>query len=401
MPYNWGSKTFIPALIGLTSPASRPMAEIWMGAHLKAPSRVRLGKREVSLSKLIQKTPEAVLGKAVAERFANRLPFLFKILSVAKPLSIQAHPNQEQARQGYARENDLKIPLEAFQRNYLDENHKPEIVCALGSFWGLIGFRPFKQTVALLKRNGLNGLVKEFAPQHQDSEPEVLQRFFKHLISLDKKQQRELVREALQKIRLFKTPDPVRQWVLKLGWIFPDDITILAPFFLNLVHLKAGEAVYVAPGQLHAYLKGNAIELMANSDNSLRGGLTPKHIDLPELISITSFVNLPSPVLRPKTRKNGEKVYPTPAEEFQLSVIPVRAKQTFEGHTENRVAILICIKGFGRIRSSADRQAIPLRRGTVIIIPAAVEKYWIRGRAHIYKATVPGPSGKKRSAKGS
>lgn len=389
--YSWGSKTFIPKLIGLPGSATQPMAEIWMGAHPKASSRVVIGpgKREISLIGLIQKAPDRILGKAVKERFNSRLPFLFKILAVGRPLSIQAHPNQKQARQGYARENKLKISLEARQRNYQDNQHKPEIICSLGSFWALIGFRALRETIDLLKKNGLKKLVPEFRPGDLRAEPQALRSFFAHLIHLDKEQQRALVYEAVERAKLSKSRNQAVQWVVKLGRMFPDDIMALAPLFLNLVHLKAGEAVYVAPGELHAYLKGNAIELMANSDNSLRGGLTHKHRDLPELLKIVSFTGRQSPVLRPEARQKGERIYQTPAGEFQLSVIYLLPQQPFAGHTENRVAILICTRGFARIRSNANRAAISLSRGTAVVVPASVGKYWIQGQASIYKATVP------------
>jgi mannose-6-phosphate isomerase len=325
----------------------------------------------------------------VQERFGSHLPFLFKILAVGRPLSIQAHPNQKQARQGYARENKLKISLEARQRNYQDDHHKPEIICSLGSFWALIGFRPWREIIDLLKKNGLKKLAKEFRPGDLSSEPQALRSFFTHLIHLGKEQQRALVHEAVAKAASLKDPDRAAQWVVKLGRLFPDDIMALAPLFLNLVHLKAGEAAYVAPGELHAYLKGNAIELMANSDNSLRGGLTPKHVDSSELLKIVSFAGRPIPVLRPKARQEGERIYQTPAEEFQLSVIHLQSQRPFAGYTENRVTIMICTRGLARIRSSANRTAIPLSRGTAVVIPAGVGKYWIQGRAHIYKATVP------------
>ena len=388
--YSWGSKTFIPKLIGLSGPMTQPRAEIWMGAHPKASSRViGPGKREISLLGLIQKAPDRILCRVVNERFDSHLPFLFKILAVGRPLSIQAHPNQKQARQGYARENKLKISLEARQRNYQDNHHKPEIICSLGSFWALIGFRPLRETIALLKKNGLKKLAQKFRPGDLKSEPQALRSFFAHLIHLDKEQQRALVHEAVERAKFSKSRDQAVQWVVKLGRMFPDDITALAPFFLNLVHLKAGEAVYVVPGELHAYLKGNAIELMANSDNSLRGGLTPKHVDSSELLKIVSFAGRQSPVLRPEARQKGERIYQTPAEEFQLSVIHLQSQRPFAGYTENRVTIMICTRGLARIRSSANRTAIPLSPGTAVVIPASVGSYWIQGRAHIYKATVP------------
>ena len=138
--YAWGSRTFIPQLIGELAPANTPQAELWMGAHPKTPSQVLCDGEWISLAELIQENPEGILGDSVAKKFSNKLPFLFKVLAAAKPLSIQAHPNRDQARQGFARENRLRIPLNAPHRNYRDENHKPEMICALTSFWALSGF---------------------------------------------------------------------------------------------------------------------------------------------------------------------------------------------------------------------------------------------------------------------
>jgi len=367
------------------------MAEIWMGAHPKACSRVVSGpgKKEISLIELIQKAPQRILGKEVQEGFVGRLPFLFKILAVGQPLSIQAHPNQKQARQGYARENKLKIGLEDRERNYPDDHHKPEIICSLGSFWTLIGFRPWSETIGLLKKYGFKKLAKEFGSEHSRSEPRARRSFFKYLIHLEKEQQRALVHKAVVQAASLKDRERTAQWVMKLARMYPDDIMAVAPLFLNLVHLKAGEAVYVAPGELHAYLKGNAVELMANSDNSLRGGLTPKHVDASELLKIVSFAGRPIQVLRPKAGKTREKIYSTPAEEFQLSAIQVQSERPFVGYTENRVALLICLRGDARITTGANRTAIFLSRGRAVVIPAEVGRYRIQGRAHIYKATIP------------
>jgi len=219
----------------------------------------------------------------------RRLPFLFKVLASAKPLSIQAHPNRAQARQGFARENELGIPLDAPNRNYKDDNHKPEIICALTPFWALIGFRKIEEMIDLLERLQIHSLEKEIDILRAQPNSAGLKDFFRAVMTLDKQSKEEAVGEALVSAEARADEDPVSSWMIKLHQEYPGDIGVLSTVLLNLIRLEPGDALYQSAGELHAYLEGVGMELMANSDNVLRGGLTPKHVDVPELLNTLNF----------------------------------------------------------------------------------------------------------------
>jgi len=387
--YAWGSRTAIPELLGQSVPADKPQAELWMGAHPKAPSQVLADGLWRSLPEVIQESPEETLGQEVAARFSNKLPFLFKVLAAAKPLSIQAHPNKEQAGQGFARENELGVPLDAPHRNYRDDNHKPEIICALTPFWALNGFRGVSEILELLERTQVPILAETVLYLQNRPSQAGLKQFFYHLMSMEGKEQGKIVEEAVGFAEKQVDEDPVWTWVVRLNQEYPGDVGVFAPIFLNLVQLKPQQAMYLPAGELHAYLEGVGIELMANSDNVLRGGLTPKHIDVQELLTILSFTGGELNILRPEKLESGEAVYPTKAAEFVLSVIQGSATAPFRSSRNRSVEIVICTKGEARVTDLSDGEITLLTKGTSIIIPAAVDQYSIEGDGVLYKAAVP------------
>lgn len=389
LDYPWGSKTFIPQLLGRAVPADRPQAELWMGAHPKAPSAVRCNAQWIPLHSLIQSRPEEILGRPVARKFYNTLPFLFKVLAAARPLSIQAHPDAEQAREGFARENRMKIPLDAPHRNYRDENHKPELICALTPFWTLSGFRKIDDIISLTEKIGaptLQGLVNSVRGRREN---EALKGFFTALMGLDEGDRLRLVTEVAGHCQKHDASDPVLRWVTQLYQEFPGDVGVLSPVFMTLVQLQPGEAVYTAAGRLHAYLEGAGIELMANSDNVLRGGLTRKHVDVPELLKILDFTPGKVVVLRPERREGGVSIYRTPSEEFFLCVISVGEGASYQSPRRRSAEIMICLQGDARVTHMGSGEVLLLNRGTVILVPAAVPQYRIEGEAVVYKAAVP------------
>jgi mannose-6-phosphate isomerase len=387
--YAWGSRTAIAELLGQAVPADKPQAELWMGAHPKAPSQVLYNGLSKSLLEVIDENPEEILGKETAEKFSGRLPFLFKVLAAAKPLSIQAHPNKEQAAQGFARENELGIPLDASHRNYRDDNHKPEIICALTPFWALNGFRGVSEILELLERTQVPILAETVLYLQNRPSQAGLKQFFYHLMSMEGKEQGKIVEEAVGFAEKQVDEDPVWTWVVRLNQEYPGDVGVFAPIFLNLVQLKPQQAMYLPAGELHAYLEGVGIELMGNSDNVLRGGLTPKHIDVQELLTILSFTGGELNILRPEKLESGEAVYPTKAAEFVLSVIQVSATAPFRSSRNRSVEIVICTKGEARVTDLSDGEITRLTRGVSIIVPAAVEQYSIEGDGVLYKAAVP------------
>ena len=387
--YAWGSRTAIPELLGQSVPADKPQAELWMGAHPKAPSQVLSDGLWRSLPEVIQENPEETLGQKVAARFSNKLPFLFKVLAAAKPLSIQAHPNKEQAEQGFARENELGISLNASHRNYRDDNHKPEIICALTPFWALNGFRRIEETLSLLEEARITDLAEIVSFLRSHSNRDGLKKFFNYLMTMEAQKQRQIVEEAVAFAEGRAGEEPAWTWIAKLNEEYPGDIGVLSPLFLNLVRLEPQQAMYLPAGELHAYLEGVGIELMANSDNVLRGGLTPKHIDVQELLAVLNFTDGDLNILSPKNLASGEEIYSTEAEEFVLSVIRINKAASFNSPLDRSVEMMLCTEGKVNVTNLSDGEITLLTKGTSIIVPAAVEQYSIEGDGILYKATVP------------
>ena len=353
-----------------------------MGAHPSAPSHVLTGNGTTALDALVARDPAAILGPEVAARYDGVLPFLMKVLAAAEPLSIQAHPSRAQARAGFARESAAGIPLDAPHRNYRDANHKPELLCALTPFAALERFRAPSEVADRMEALGARDLQAVLDALRAEG----LGAFFHELMSLaDEARQRVLTaaRRAAQ-----GSSDPALSWVERLATAHPGDLGALAPLYLNLVMLEAGEALYLSAGELHSYLGGVGIELMANSDNVLRGGLTEKHVDLPELMSTLSFEHGPVERLRAEEVVTGERRYRTPADEFALSVLAVDPHQSYESAPERNVEILLCTQGTCRLSDRAGESNLEVRQGDSVLLPAALGAYRVEGEGLIYRAQV-------------
>jgi mannose-6-phosphate isomerase len=283
--YAWGSRTAIHRLLGVPDDG-KPIAELWFGAHPDDPSPVP--GRNTTLDALIEADPDSLLGPAVVDRFGPRLPYLLKVLAAEKALSIQVHPTLDQAQQGFAREEAAGIARDAPNRNYRDPNHKPELLCALTPFDALCGFRPVEATLALLDDVDVPELG--FVAQLLRG-PDPLRQAFTTLLTHP--DPAPLV-EALARRAADATDGPL--YAVRLaGEDFPGDRGVLLSLLLNYVRLEPGEAIYLGAGNVHAYLRGTGVEIMANSDNVLRCGLTPKHVDVSELLKITEFAALDDP----------------------------------------------------------------------------------------------------------
>jgi mannose-6-phosphate isomerase len=397
--YAWGSRSAIPELLGRSSPADRPQAELWMGAHPKAPSRVLLEDGgELSLAELIARDPPGILGPAVAAKFSGRLPFLFKVLAAAQPLSIQAHPNLEQARAGFRRENEGGIPPDAFRRNYRDENHKPEVISALTPFWAFNGFRPIPEMLDLLRSVGFSSIGKQITAFGEHPNGGGLKTFFASLMNLDAETREGAIQEALAWAErqqggqsqpvdggaIARTAVPC--WLLRLAELYPGDIGVLSPLLLNLLLLQPGDTMFLQAGVLHAYLEGTGIELMANSDNVIRGGLTPKHVDVDELLSILRFEGRAVRLAESSETVPGQRVFHTPAEEFRLAEIHVYPNQPYRSPGSGTIELMIIVEGEGRIETTAS---LALGKGDSLLVPASTGPYTMHGSLHLYKACVP------------
>jgi mannose-6-phosphate isomerase len=366
------------------------MAELWMGVHPKGVSRVFWDGAWISLPDLIQQNPESILGKEAAKKFQNQLPFLFKVLSAAMPLSIQAHPNLPQARLGFAKENSLQIPLGSPVRNYRDGNHKTEILCALIPFTALRGFRKVDEILGLFSGVSLPSLETSIRLLRKDRTPEGLAGFFSTLAALAAEDRRRVISELMTAAEGLASSDPVFTWVGRLHQWFPDDVGVFAPILLNLIRLEPGEALYIDSGELHSYLEGAGVELMANSDNVIRAGLTTKHADIPELLRILRFQENQSGIVRPQARNRSEWVYPTPAKEFVLSSLSLEKGVPYHERGRKSLEIMICTRGNAEITDVATGEGLPVSRGASFLVPAMVKEIAMQGDATFYKAGIPG-----------
>jgi mannose-6-phosphate isomerase len=390
--YAWGSRKFIPELTGGESPSGNPQAEMWLGAHPSGPSLALIGDRQMPLDELIINDPKGILGASIAGRFSGQLPFLFKVLAADKPLSIQAHPSKKQADKGFTRENLKGIPLDTPGRNYRDRNHKPELICALTRMWALKGFRKREEILDLTSRIDAPSFAFHKSLLSDGKENEGLKKFFKSLLTMEKERQRLLVEEVMDAVSGMGTFDPAVDWMKRLYRDYPGDIGVFSPLFLNVVSLEPSEAVYISSGELHGYLEGAGLEIMANSDNVIRGGLTPKHVDAAELLDILDFTPREPEIIVPEAH-GCESFYRTGSDEFVLSVISLHgetAERSFYRSPGQRSAeIIICTDGKAKVEEHPTGEIIDLSKGMSIFIPASVEEYIIHGEATLYKAATP------------
>ncbi len=393
LEYAWGSYTAIPELLGKKSLSERPQAELWMGAHPKSPSMIDFNDKQISLEKLIGDSSNAILGKRVMEKFGPGLPFLFKLLAVKKPLSIQAHPDARQAKEGFNRENSIGIPLNGPKRNYRDINAKPECLYALTPFTGLVGFRAFPEIVEIMEKIAGDEIKETFGELKNKSYYERTKHFFTFITTLNSDAKQKLINDAVKgsRIQLKKKQShrDVYEWILRLNREYPEDSGVLAPAFLNFIYLEPGQAVFLGPGILHAYLEGVALELMTNSDNVIRGGLTPKHIDVPELLRIVDFSAKTIPFIEPDKKNEFEQIYSVPADEFALSVIDITKNKRYISDQEKGARILFCTTGVVDIMDIENSKRLIIKKGESVIVPDSVKSYSIEGEARLYKAFTP------------
>jgi mannose-6-phosphate isomerase len=385
-PYAWGSRTAIAELIGGPVPAPHPQAELWLGAHPDDSSvLLHADGAQTSLLEALHADPDRHLGARCAALWGRRLPFLLKVLAAEEPLSLQAHPSAEQAAEGFAREQARGVPREAPERNYRDAGHKPELICALTEFHALVGFREPERTLELFDALDASELKPYRALLAATPDAAGLRALFTTWITLPQPAVEALLPPALgacvELLRRGGTFGPpaasgddfqaVAREVLVLAEGHPGDVGVLAALLLNHVMLRPGEALYLPPGNLHTYLRGIGVEIMANSDNVLRGGLTAKHVDVPELLRVLDFSPGELTVQRGEPVGPHEVAYRTPAEEFQLTRLewadgesmPVRLHSPWP-------QILLCTRGSAELRQR-DGRSVPLPRGGSVWLAAA------------------------------
>ena len=338
--YAWGSKTALTDLYGIANPNNLPMAELWMGAHPKSSSKIEDASGQArSLRDVIDADKAALLGDKVAQRFGE-LPFLFKVLCADQPLSIQVHPNKQASEIGFAKENAAGIPLDAAERNYKDPNHKPELVFALTPFLAMNAFREFSEIISLLQPvAGAHNAIAHFL---ENPNAEALSQLFASLLNMQGEEKSHAL--AVLKAALESQQGEPWETIRLIAQFYPDDSDLFSPLLLNVVKLNPGEAMFLFAETPHAYLQGVALEVMANSDNVLRAGLTPKYIDIPELVANVKFVAKPAAELLTQPVKNGAELdFPIPVEDFAFSLHDL--SQTETTIAQESAAILFCVEG--------------------------------------------------------
>ena len=370
MPYAWGSRSAIAALQG-RPPSPTPEAELWLGTHVVAPSRVD-GPTGATLAQVIAADPLGTLGPQVQARFGE-LPFLLKVLAAEAPLSLQAHPSKSQAEAGFARENAAQIPLTAPHRLYRDANHKPELICALSEFEALCGFRPVPESLALVAALQLDDLHAQLS--------QGLAQGFHWLMRLGPTEQRQLVSQTLAAVS--RLPQPSASLVNRLAQQYPTDVGVVAALLLNHVTLQPGEALFLPAGNLHGYLRGTGIELMANSDNVLRGGLTPKHVDVEALMSVLRFEGAPVVIQHPDAPAQGEPLAQAHVPEFTLTRMALNDARVLQRRGPE---ILLCTAGEIQVSAAADRQT--LRQGDSLFAAFNEGPLSLTGRGTVFRASV-------------
>jgi mannose-6-phosphate isomerase len=359
-------------------PAAHPEAELWLGAHPGDPAWLEHPDGETSLLETLAADPEGQLGLTARARFGDVLPFLVKVLAADEPLSLQAHPSAEQAAEGYLREERLGIPVSSPVRNYRDTSHKPELLVALQQFDVLAGFRPAARTVELLRALAVSDLDPFIDLLNDQSDADGLRALFTTWITAPQPDIDVLVAAVLQGAIHYVSCSATEfaaeaKTVLELGEWYPGDAGVLAALLLNRVTLGPGEAIFLPAGNLHSYLRGVGLEVMANSDNVLRGGLTPKHVDVPELLRVLDFTPTTEAQLRPPAHRDGlGLIYDTPTEEFSVSVLTLGDEQI--GHEVDAPSrhdgpqILVCTEGSATVHAKSG--VLTMTRGAAAWVAA-------------------------------
>lgn len=388
--YDWGGTTFIPSLLQLDNKDRQPFAEYWMGVHPQDNCTADLPNHQrVFLKEYLKNNPE-FLGKEVQQKFGH-LPYLMKVLDVHKMLSIQVHPSKAAAEKEFARENAEGIPIDSIRRNYKDDNHKPELMVALGDFWLLHGFKPKKEITYTL----LNIVeLRELLPVYNDSGYEGL---YKHVMEMPQAEVNRILQPLIENLStVYKDMKPEKSdedfWAAKAAYSFPHngniDRGIFSIYLFNLVHLKKGEGIFQDAGVPHAYLEGQNVEIMASSDNVLRGGLTTKHIDVKEVLKHVKCEPTEVQILSGEQVNNFEKIYKTTAPDFQLSVFELKAGDAIS-FSPVTAEIILLTEGKAELDNGAGAIKLETGHPSAIVFAGKQVKLSSVSGATVFRASVP------------
>lgn len=383
--YAWGGKQYIPELLNIENTDNQPFAELWMGTHPRGTAT--LEDYDHDLKKQIAQSPENYLGIKVARQFDDSLPFLFKILDVNQMLSIQTHPTKEQAEIGFQKENEAGVPIDAKDRNFKDNNHKPEIMVALTDFWLLHGFRSVEAIQEQLTT------IEAFAPLKAHFKDQNIRSLYQHIMELPQMEVNDLLAPLQRRLQAEQPSDKSNAdyWA---HLAFQDytregnyDRGIFSIYLFNLVKIKPDDAIFQEAGIPHAYLEGVNVELMANSDNVFRGGLTPKHIDVPELMKHLNAEAVTPKVFSGTSISEHETVYRTPAPDFEVSRIELDKYETYR-HKSDAPDILIVLEG--KVKVSTNKDQFMREKGEQFFV-AYGTNYEVKAeeKTTLFRATVP------------
>ncbi|MGN5152318.1 mannose-6-phosphate isomerase, class I [Aeromonas enteropelogenes] len=381
--YDWGSHDSLTTLFGIPNPEGKPQAELWMGAHPNGCSEITCGDQVQKLSTLIESAPATVLGEATLARFGS-LPFLFKVLCAEKALSIQVHPSKAQAETGFAKEEAAGIDPKAANRNYKDPNHKPELVFALTPYQAMNGFRSIPAILVLFERVKLAAiadLTGALAAAHAANQGEAgLQQFFQQLLMLEGVRKEAALIDLLAYANEHQDEETFAL-ITSLAAQYPGDVGLFSPLLLNVVTLQPGQAMFLDACTPHAYVRGTGLEIMANSDNVLRAGLTPKYIDVAELPDCTRCLpKSDDQILLAPRREGAVQHFEVPVPDFTFSVYPAGEHQLTTASAE----ILFAIDGPVILKRGDD--TLRLEKGQSAFIPAATGSYQLLAEGRVARA---------------
>ncbi|MFM5171208.1 mannose-6-phosphate isomerase, class I [Aeromonas veronii] len=377
--YDWGSHDSLTTLFGIPNPQGKPQAELWMGAHPNGCSEVTLAGSVQKLSSVIDRAPAAALGEATFARFGS-LPFLFKVLCAEKALSIQVHPSKAQAEAGFTKEEAAGIDIKASNRNYKDPNHKPELVFALTPYQAMNGFRAIPAILALFERVNLAAIADLTAALAASQNEAGLQHFFHQLLVLEGACKEEAL-EGLLTYAAAHQDEETFALITSLAAQYPGDVGLFSPLLLNVVTLQPGQAMFLDACTPHAYVRGTGLEIMANSDNVLRAGLTPKYIDVAELLDCTRCLPKPDDQILLAPRCDGAvQHFDVPVPDFTFSVYPAGEHQL----TTTSAEILFAIDATVILKRGDE--TLRLEKGQSAFIPAATGSYQLLAEGRVARA---------------
>jgi mannose-6-phosphate isomerase len=381
--YAWGSREAIARWSGRPAPSEQPEAELWLGAHPNDPSRVLLddaGATAEPLDARIARDPAASLGARVAERFGGELPFLLKVLAPERALSIQTHPDAERACRGYAREDAAGLAPDDPRRSYRDRRAKPELICALTQFSALCDLRERNEAAPLLRALQLEALAEVVETAGSAAG-------LHSLLELSEATKRAIAERVAATV--VGARDPAFELVGRLCAQHPGDIGVLAPLFMNFIELAPGEALFLEAGHIHAYLRGLGVELMGNSDNTLRGGLTPRHLDIPEFLAALDPSEGAPRRLTPSAGADGVLRYAAPTPAFELRRFELTAGHSLARTPGDGPEIWLCTSGRAQLHDTRHDASFALPAGSSVWVPATAGPFEVTGDAVFHVAAVP------------